>query len=72
MAERPKAMPIVVPTYRGKHSRYPEQVRVSFQDGNTHIYELRVQQPAPVILERIETIDIRIGYPRPRRRRGYR
>ncbi len=69
MTERPKAMPIVVPKYRGKHSRYPEQVRVSFLDGNTHVYELRVEQPAPVIAEKVEVIDIRIGYPVRRRRR---
>lgn len=68
MTERPKAMPIVVPKYRGKHSRYPDQVRVSFLDGNTHVYELRVEQPAPVIAEEVEVIDIRIGYPVRRRR----
>ena len=72
MTERPKAMPIVVPKYRGKHSRYPDQVRVSFLDGNTHVYELRVEQPAPMITERIEIIMPVVGYPNTRRRRWRR
>ena len=66
--ERPEVLPKVVPTYRGKHSRYPEQVRVSFKDGNTFIFEMRAEQPAPVIAEEVEVIDIRIGYPVRRRR----
>lgn len=68
MMERPEALPKVVTTYRGKHSRYPEQVRVSFKDGNTFVFEMRVEQPAPVIAEKVEVIDIRIGYPARRRR----
>ena len=67
--ERPEVLQKVVPTYRGKHSRYPEQVRVSFKDGNTFIFEMRAEQPAPVIAEEVEVIDIRIGYPVRRRRR---
>lgn len=66
--ERPEMLPKVVPTYRGKHNRYPEQVRVSFKDGNTFVFEMRAEQPAPVIAEEVEVIDIRIGYPVRRRR----
>lgn len=66
--ERPDVLPKVAATYRGKHSRYPEQVRVSFRDGNTFVYEMRAEQPAPVIAEKVEVIDIRIGYPVRRRR----
>jgi hypothetical protein len=36
-------------TYRTKFSRIPEQVRIPFADGTTAIYELRVEQPSPVI-----------------------
>ena len=35
-------------TYRGKFSRIPEQVRLCFADGTTAVYDLRVEQPAPV------------------------
>jgi hypothetical protein len=66
--ERPEVLPKPSAHYRGKHSRYPEQVRVSFRDGNTFVYEMRAEQPAPVIAEGVEVIDIRIGYPVRRRR----
>lgn len=36
-------------TYRTKFSRIPEQVRIPFADGTTAIYELRIEQPSPVI-----------------------
>jgi len=70
--ERPAMMPMGVTYYKGKHSRYPEKVRVSFQDGNTFIYEMRTEQPAPVVVEKVEIIQPVVGYPKPRRRRFWR
>ena len=67
--ERPEVLPKPSAHYRGKHSRYPEQVRISFGDGNTFIYEMRAEQPAPVILEKIEIITPVVGYPQKKRRR---
>lgn len=53
-------------------SRHPEKVRLSFSDGSTAVYDLRVEQPAPVILENIKIIRrMKQGYVnKPLRRRG--
>ena len=42
--------------HRNEFSRHPEKMRVSFRDGTTAVYDLRVEQPAPVILENIKII----------------
>ena len=50
--KRTVTRPIVlgkVCTYRSEFSRIPEQVRLCFADGTTAVYDLRVEQPAPVI-----------------------
>ena len=67
-----KPMPRVVPYYLHDDSEYPEQLRASFEDGSTAIYDLRVEQPAPVILENIKIIRrMKQGYVnKPLRRRG--
>lgn len=48
--------------YEHKYGRYPEKIRVSFKDGTTAMYDLRVEQPAPVILENIKIIRRMVGY----------
>ena len=68
--ERPEVLPKPSAHYRGKHSRYPEQVRISFGDGNTFIYEMRAEQPAPVILENVKIIQRMVGYEPKHARRG--
>ena len=45
-----------------RFSRHPEKIRVSFKDGTTAMYDLRVEQPAPVILENIRIIRRMVGY----------
>ena len=67
---RPVALPEIVPYYERESSRIPERIRVSFSDGSTAIYDLRVDQPAPIIIENIKIIRRMAGYtaPRPRRR----
>lgn len=46
---RPEVLPKVLAYYRGRFSQIPESVRVSFGNGVTAVYDLRVQQPAPVV-----------------------
>ena len=43
-------------TYEHEFSRHPEKIRVSFKDGSTAVYDLRVDQPHPVIVETIKII----------------
>lgn len=68
---RPDMMAEAVPYYQSDYSVYPETVRVSFRDGTTQIYELRVEQPHPIILENIKIIKRMNGYVnQPMRRRN--
>ena len=53
---KPTIMPKPMPMYERDSSEYPEMIRVSFSDGSTAVYELRVEQPAPVIIENIKII----------------
>ena len=53
---RPQLMDRVVPNYEHDFSIYPDQIRVSFSDGHTEVYDRRVEQPAPVIIENIKII----------------
>ena len=69
--ERPDMLGKPVPTYTHGESMYPEQLRALFSDGHTAVYDLRVEQPAPVIMENIRIIrKWKQGYVnRPERRR---
>ena len=53
---RPSMMKIAVPIYEHEWSKYPDKVRISFDDGTTMVYDMRVDQPAPVIMENIKII----------------
>ena len=53
---RPTILPKPMPTYERASSKYPELIRVSFDDGSTAVYKLQVKQPAPVIIENIKII----------------
>ena len=57
--------------FNGRHSRLPEQIRVSFEDGTTAIYDLHIEQPEPLFFREMIEVreDIRIGYPQRRTRR---
>ena len=52
--ERPAILSLGVPQYEYEESRYPEKIRVSFFDGHTEIYEIRTQQPHPLVLKNAE------------------
>lgn len=51
---RPKLMPGPAPYYDHAFSEIPEKIRVSFDDGQTAVYELRTEQPHPLVLRNIE------------------
>ena len=53
---RPTMLPKPMPMYERDSSEYPELIRVSFSDGSTAVYQLRIEQPAPVIIENIKII----------------
>ena len=53
---RPTILPKPMPMYERDSSEYPELIRVSFSDGSTAVYELRTEQPHPVIVENIRII----------------
>ena len=69
--KRPKPLNEVAAYYDHQMSVYPDMIRVSFEDGNTAVYELRAEQPHPIIVENINIIrKWKQGYVnQPRRRR---
>lgn len=69
---RPEILQKVQPIYEHECSKYPDKIRVSFMDGHTAVYDLRVEQPAPVIIENIRIIrKWKQGYVnQPKRRRN--
>ena len=72
--KRPEMLPKPVPIYEHTSSEIPDKVRISFTNGTSAIYELHVDQPAPLIEENIRIIrKWKQGYvnqPARRRRRG--
>ena len=74
---RPEILPKPAPVYEHEYSEIPERIRVSFSDGRTAVYELRVDQPHPLVIKNIEIMKetkkkITMGYvnqPEIRRRR---
>ena len=59
---RPEILPGVVPTYDTEFSVHPEQIRLKFKDGSTAVYDIRQDQPHPVIMENIRIIRKWNGY----------
>ena len=67
---RPKMLPEPVPYYDHDWSEHPDSVRISFDDGSTAVYDIRVEQPHPIIRENIRIIRrMQVGY-LPKRRRN--
>ena len=46
---RPKMLPEPAAYYDHTESKFPDRLRVSFEDGHTEVFDRRVNQPAPVI-----------------------
>ena len=85
MAEMPVSIEIIRPNdkdamivgavaYRNKGEEKPGEVRLLFRDGTTEIYDMRVEQPAPQVVESIKIIRrMKQGYVnQPMRRRRNR
>ena len=53
---RPELLPGTIGYYDYDISKYPDRIRVSFADGKTLVYELRTEQPHPVIVENVKII----------------
>ena len=74
---RPRMMDKPVEIYDHEFSKYPDRIRVLFMDGHTEIYDIRREQPHPLVLKNIEIMEstarnIKQGYvnqPARRRRR---
>ena len=54
--DRPAILAMCSPVYEHENSRYPEKIRLSFMDGHTEVYEIRTQQPHPIVTENIRII----------------
>ena len=75
---RPQILPNPAPIYETEYSEIPEKIRVSFSNSKTAVYELRIDQPHPLVLKNIEIMketkkNITQGYvnnPMRRRRRN--
>lgn len=74
---RPEMLPKPAPIYDFEFSEIPDHVRISFRGGRTAVYDLRTEQPHPLVVRNIEIMQetkkkITMGYvnqPRRRRRR---
>lgn len=42
--------------------KYPSQIKIMFEDGHTEIYDRRIEQPAPQVIESIRIIKKWRGY----------
>ena len=68
---RPGILDKVVPIYEHDYSVLPDRIRVLFADGRTMIYDIHIDQPAPVIIENIKIIrKMKGGYQYKQRRRN--
>lgn len=68
---RPEILDKVVPIYEHEYSVLPDRIRVLFADGRTMIYDIHMDQPAPVIIENIRIIRrMKNGYQCKTRRRN--
>ena len=54
--KRPKILEKAVPYYDSDISVHPDSIRMSFDDGSTAVYDLRVEMPHPIIIENISII----------------
>ena len=74
---RPDILPNPAPHYDTEFSKHPEQVRLSFSDGSTAVYNIDNRFPHPLVLQNAEIMkntkqNIKQGYvnhPYRRRRR---
>ena len=60
--EKLAPLPEVVPIYEPEFLEHPGSIRVSFEDGSSAVYDLRVEQPAPQVIEAVGIIRKWNGY----------
>lgn len=65
---RPEIIGKPVAYYDSEDSRIPGEVRISFDDGTTEVYQHKPPMPAPLIMRNIEIIRKWNGYTPPGRR----
>ena len=53
---RPRMLPKASACFDHETSRYPDHIRVSFDDGRTVVYDIRQEMPAPQVLRTVELI----------------
>ena len=53
---KPEIVGKAAPYYEHAWSKHPDSVRISFSDGSTAVYDIRQDQPHPVIIENIRII----------------
>lgn len=64
---RPKMLEKPAVMYRDGNDWYPDQIRISFDDGTTQIYDLRQDMPHPALVRSIRIIEQwRVGYQAPK------
>ena len=52
---RPKPLPAPAYLY-DRDGRYPDRIRISFEDGQTAVYTLHTEEPHPLVMESIRII----------------
>ena len=73
--DHPDPLPAMTAYYEHDFSRHPASIRMSFEDGTTVIYDIRRDQPHPLVLKNIKIMrqterNIKQGYVnKPARRR---
>lgn len=73
--DRPELLPEAVPYYEHDFSIHPDSVRISFKDGSSAVYDIRMNYPHPLVLKNAEIMketkqNIKQGYVnQPARRR---
>lgn len=60
--KRPQILDKPLPMYDHEWSELPDRVRISFDNGRTAVYDLRMEQPHPVVMENIRIIRKWRGY----------
>lgn len=65
---RPEIIGVPAVYYDSEDSRIPGEIRISFEDGTTEVYQHKPSMPAPLIMRNIEIIRKWHGYTPPERR----
>lgn len=56
-------IPKVEAFWKHDFSKYPDFIKVAMTDGKVITYDIRVEQPAPVMTDALDRFDKACGYP---------